>query len=257
MFRSAGFEMSEALLASFGAGLINWVFAIPAIYTIDTFGRRNLLLVTFPIMAIWLFFTGFSFLIDNHLEGVSDARLACVTLGMYLFMITYSPGEGPVPFTYSAEAFPLHFRDIGMSSATAVCWGFNFIISFSWPMIQSSFGDTGGFCWYAAWNLYGWVFAYFLLPETKNLTLEELDNVFAVKNRDHAAYYAKKLPWYISKWVLRRDVDPFPELYQFHDDVAVPASSNSSNLQKDQQGISQHNEGVFVSDSGSEKRRGA
>ncbi len=38
-------------------------------------------------------------------------------------MVAYSPGMGPVPFTYSAEAFPLYFRDIGMSFATATTWG--------------------------------------------------------------------------------------------------------------------------------------
>lgn len=249
MFISAGFGVSQALLVSMGSGIINFLFAIPAIYTIDTFGRRNLLLVTFPIMAIWLFFTGFSFMIDNHLpsDEPSDRRLACVTLGMYLFMVTYSPGEGPVPFTYSAEAFPLHFRDIGMSSSTAICWGFNFIISFTWPMIQEAFGDTGGFCWYAAWNLFGWVFAYFLLPETKGLTLEELDNVFSVRNRDHVDYYVKKLPWYLNKFILRRDVEPFPPLYRFDNDIAPP---------KEQHPVASHNEGVLSnspSDSDREK----
>jgi hypothetical protein len=39
-----------------------------------------------------------------------------------MFMVVYSPGEGPVPFTYSAEAFPLYIRDIGMSFATATTW---------------------------------------------------------------------------------------------------------------------------------------
>lgn len=39
-------------------------------------------------------------------------------------MVFYSPGEGPVPFTYSAEAFPLYIRDLGMSWATAICWLF-------------------------------------------------------------------------------------------------------------------------------------
>lgn len=189
---------------------MNFLFAIPAIYTIDTFGRRNLLLVTFPLMSICLFFTGFSFYITNV-----QAQLACVATGIYVFMAVYSPGEGPVPFTYSAEAFPLHIRDIGMSSATAITWGFNFIISFTWPQLQKSFGPTGAFCWYAAWNIIGWVFAYFLLPETKNLTLEELDMVFGISNRQHAKYFMKKLPWYLNKYILRRDVTPMPELYEF------------------------------------------
>ncbi|EEB88160.1 hypothetical protein MPER_14158, partial [Moniliophthora perniciosa FA553] len=50
------------------------------------------------------------------------SRIAVVALGIYLFAMSYSPGEGPVPFTYSAEAFPLYVRDIGMSLATAVLW---------------------------------------------------------------------------------------------------------------------------------------
>ncbi|KAK2594369.1 hypothetical protein QQS21_007929 [Conoideocrella luteorostrata] len=212
IFESAGYSRSQALLASMGGGLINWVFAIPAIYTIDTFGRRNLLLTSFPLMALCMLFTGFSFFVPG------SAQLACVTTGLYLFMVVYSPGEGPVPFTYSAEAFPLHIRDIGMSSSTAITWGFNFIISLSWPPLLKAYGNTGAFCWYAAWNLFGWVFCYFMLPETKNLTLEELDSVFSMKNRDHSAYYLRKLPWYLNKHILRRDVSPFPPLYQFAED---------------------------------------
>lgn len=109
IFVEAGFSTSNALLASLGTGIINWLFALPAFYTIDTFGRRNLLLTTFPLMACSLFFTGFSFFIEGEV-----ARVGCIATGIYLFMIVYSPGAGPVPFTYSAEAFPLYIRDIGM-----------------------------------------------------------------------------------------------------------------------------------------------
>ena len=51
-------------------------------------------------MGIMLLVSGFSFYIDN-----ATGRLAGVATGIYLFMVVYSPGEGPVPFTYSAEAF--------------------------------------------------------------------------------------------------------------------------------------------------------
>jgi Sugar (and other) transporter len=94
IFLQAQFSEKQALTASLGWGLINWLFAIPAIYTIDTFGRRNLLLTTFPLMAIFLLFTGFSFWIPDE-----KARLGCVALGMYLFGIVYSPGEGKQDFT--------------------------------------------------------------------------------------------------------------------------------------------------------------
>ncbi|KAI6778711.1 Arabinose-proton symporter-like protein [Emericellopsis cladophorae] len=244
MFMEAGFPRDQALLASMGGGLINFFFAIPAIYTIDTFGRRNLLLVSFPLMSIFLWFTGGSFMIDGIGNTDSTTKLACVTTGMYLFMMAYSPGEGPVPFTYSAEAFPLHFRDIGMSASTAITWGFNFIISFSWPNISKAFGDHGGFFFYATWNMIGFVFTYFMLPETKGLTLEELDNVFSVRNREHAGYYTKKLPWYIKKNLLRQDVEPFPPLYSFASDA--PSGK--------EQPTAQHSEGLFNPDE--EKRVG-
>jgi MFS family permease len=124
IFRSGGFSYENALLVSLGTGIVNWLFAIPAIYTIDTFGRRNLLLTGFPLMAICLFWGGFSFLIGGGppTEGdpANPAQLGSIAAAIFCFMAIYSPSEGPVPFTYSAEAFPLYIRDIGMSFATAV-----------------------------------------------------------------------------------------------------------------------------------------
>ena len=127
IFEDAGFTRPQALLVSFGTGVVNWLFAIPAIYTIDTFGRRNLLLTTFPLMSICLFWAAFSFYLPTNPDGeASKAQLGSIAAAIFTFMAVYSPGEGPVPFTYSAEAFPLYIRDIGMSFATATTWGFNF-----------------------------------------------------------------------------------------------------------------------------------
>ena len=95
-------------------GILNWVFAIPALVTIDRWGRRNLLLLTFPWLASLLLWTGLGLLAHGK-----QARVGLVTTEMYLFEVFYSPREGPVPFTYSAEAFPVHARDVGMSWATA------------------------------------------------------------------------------------------------------------------------------------------
>lgn len=81
-------------------------FAWPAVRTIDTFGRRALLLFTFPHMAWTLLAAAFSFLIPSS----NSAHLPVLALFIFLFAAFYSPGEGPVPFTYSAEAFPLFHR---------------------------------------------------------------------------------------------------------------------------------------------------
>lgn len=75
---------------SLGFGIINFVFAIPAFFLMDTIGRRSLLLLTFPFLAF------FQFMI-----AVATSRTVnptAVTIGMYLFCAFYSIGEGPVPF---------------------------------------------------------------------------------------------------------------------------------------------------------------
>ncbi|KAI5856005.1 hypothetical protein BZA05DRAFT_442672 [Tricharina praecox] len=203
IFADAGFSHAQALLASMGFGIINWLFALPAVFTIDRFGRRNLLLTTFPLMSLALLFTGFCFWIP----GESTARVACVALGIYLFAMVYSPGEGPVPFTYSAEAYPLYIRDIGMSLATATTWGFNFILAVTWFALEKAFTTQGAFAWYAGWNIVGFFGVLFLLPETKGKTLEELDQVFSVPTRVHARYGARQIPYFFKRYVLWQNVE--------------------------------------------------
>jgi MFS family permease len=207
-----------------GFGVINFLFAIPAIYTIDTFGRRNLLLTTFPLMSLCLFFTGFSFWIPAS----STARIACVALGIYLFGIVYSPGEGPVPFTYSVEAYPLYIRAQGMSLATATTWFFNFILSVTWPSLLKTFKPQGAFSWYAVWNLIGFLGVLFFVPETKGKSLEELDQVFGVRTRDHAAYGGRQFSYFFRKYLLRQNVEP----ERFYDQDSVEHHSSSFSQEK-------------------------
>ncbi|KAI5965051.1 hypothetical protein KGF57_000844 [Candida theae] len=209
IFIEANLSEIKAMLASWGFGMINFMFAIPAFLTIDHFGRRNLLLFAFPVMAVFLLIAGFGFLIDDI-----NGRLGMVTTGIYLFSCVYSSSEGPVPFTYSAEAFPLYIRDLGMAWATSTCWFFNFLLAFTWPRLQNEFTPTGAFGFYAAWNVIGFFLVLWFLPETKGLTLEELDHVFAVSATKHAIYQTKNLWRNVQVYVLRRDIEPLPPLYK-------------------------------------------
>ncbi|KAI0900800.1 hypothetical protein F4806DRAFT_491688 [Annulohypoxylon nitens] len=202
IFIQGGFSTQSALAASLGFGIVNFLFAIPAFYTIDTFGRRNLLLTTFPLMAVFLFFTGFSFWIP---EGTT-AHVACIALGIYLYGVVYSPGEGPVPFTYSAEAYPLYIRPIGMSLATATTWFFNSVISLTWPALTLAWTPQGAFSWYAAWNIAGFFLVLFFVPETKEKTLEELDAVFNVPLRRFMRYGLSQFFYFFNRYIFFRDV---------------------------------------------------
>ncbi|GAA6013458.1 hypothetical protein JCM10207_008855 [Rhodosporidiobolus poonsookiae] len=211
IFRQAGFDEVTALGATLGFGALNWVMAAPAVWTIDVYGRRTLLLIGFPLMCIFLLLTGFAF----YIPDTSDARIAVVALGIYLHCMAYSPTEGPVPFTYSAEAFPLYVRDVGMSYATGVTWLFNFIVALTFPRLLNAFTPQGAFGWYAAWNAIGAILVLLFMPETKGLSLEELDQVFSVPTGKHASYHVKGLGYNFRKYILRANLPPREPLYHW------------------------------------------
>ncbi|KAF2759188.1 hypothetical protein EJ05DRAFT_499609 [Pseudovirgaria hyperparasitica] len=220
LVHNAHFKERQALLTSLGFGILNFVFALPAVWTIDSFGRRNLLLSTFPFMALSMLLVAISFQLGPATPivgqvGVTSAssstdtqasrgQVALLFVGMYLFTIFYSPGEGPVPFTYSAESMPLYNRDFGMGVTTSINWFFNFFLAITWPPFLKAFTPTGAFCWYAAWNVVGWFLIVFLVPETKDLSLEQLDHVFSIRTREHVAHGAEQISWFIRTYFGRQ-----------------------------------------------------
>lgn len=112
-----------------------------------------------------------------------------------------------------------------MSYATAVTWFFNFVLSISFPPLLASFGPQGAFGFYAGWCIVLWWLILLFVPETKGKTLEELDQVFAVPARAHAAYGLRQIPYGFRRWVLRRDVVA-EDLYG--DDESVSGSGSAS-----------------------------
>ncbi|GAP90125.2 putative hexose transporter [Rosellinia necatrix] len=231
VFRAAGADDFKALLASFGFGAINFIFAFPAFYTIDTFGRRSLLLFTFPNMAWSLLAAG----LFNLLPETSTARVALVALFIYIFAAFYSPGEGPVPFAYSAEVFPLSHREVGMAFAVATNLFWAAVLGITFPKILSSLGVVGAFGLYAGFNVLGFVLIFLWVPETKQRTLEELDYVFAVPSTLFIKYqFTKALPWWFKRWVLFQKDATLEPLYRFDSPPTAVSSepARSSSVEK-------------------------
>ncbi|RJE23315.1 galactose-proton symport [Aspergillus sclerotialis] len=212
IFAEAGSSPREALFASFGFGLINFLFAFPAVWTIDTFGRRSLLLFTFPNMTWTLLAAGLCSLISEKLT----AHIALMALFIYVFAAFYSPGEGPVPFTYSAEVFPLSHREVGMSWAVATCFFFAAILSITFPPMIAAMTVAGAFGFYAGLNVVALIMIFLWLPETKQRTLEELDYIFEIPTRKFMSHQCfKVLPWWVNTYVFRRKVGKCPALWTF------------------------------------------
>jgi len=115
---------------------------------------------------------------------------------------------------------------------------YSFALAISFPSLLRAFGSQGAFGWYAAWcmsmfspyssstNLtflftVGWTAVLFTLPETKALTLEELDFVFSVPTVRHAKYQLKNAIWHFRRYVLfQKNLKPLPPLYEIKDLVS-------------------------------------
>jgi hypothetical protein len=72
----------------------------------------------------------------------SRAHLGLVALFIYIFAMFYSPGEGPVPFAYSAEVFPLSHREVGMGWAVATCLFWACVLTMFLPLMLEAMGTT-------------------------------------------------------------------------------------------------------------------
>lgn len=125
-------------------------------------------------MAWTLLAAGLCFLISPDAGLV---RIGLIALFIYLFAAFYSVGEGPVPFAYSAEVFPLRNREVGMSWAVTVGLGFAAILSLTFPTMVQTLTKTGAFGFYAFLNVVALCMIFLFVPETKARTLEELDQV--------------------------------------------------------------------------------
>ncbi|KAH7159636.1 hypothetical protein B0J13DRAFT_110121 [Dactylonectria estremocensis] len=237
VFRDAGMSEFKAMLGSFGFGLVNWLFAFPAFWTIDTFGRRTLLLFTFPQMTWTLLAAGLCTLIPMD---AGDVRTGFICLFVFMFGMFYSPGEGPVPFTYSAEVYPLSHRETGMGFAVATCLFWAAILSTSFPFLLDQLGVVGAFGLYAGFNVVAFIMIFFWVPETKQRTLEELDWVFAVPVRKFASYQLKvALPHWFKRNILWQRHAKKEPLYHFehlanttpgHSDIESPASNSERKM---------------------------
>lgn len=109
---------------------------------------------------------------------------------------------GPLPSIYFSEAFPLSHREIGAALTICINNAVGSALVLSFPSLLHSITPTGAFGFYAGLNVLAFVLIFFLVPETKQRTLEELDFIFGVPTRRHVAYQLRCwLPWWVKKYV--------------------------------------------------------
>ncbi|KAM7295286.1 proton myo-inositol cotransporter [Ixodes scapularis] len=100
-------------------------------------------------------------------------------LGLLLYLLSFSPGLGAMPWTINSEIYPLWARSTCFSLATSINWAFNLLVSMSFLTLTDAITKYGTFWLYAGVSALGWLFFFLFLPESKGKSLEEVEDLFA------------------------------------------------------------------------------
>jgi MFS transporter, SP family, arabinose:H+ symporter len=171
IFKNLGLDSTTGqILATMGIGIVNLLVTVIAILCVDKLGRRKLLLVGFAGTCISLF--ALCMFSVNQVAWLPYLSVICLTVYIFSFAISI----GPVPHIAMAEIFPLHVRGAGMGLSAMSNWTFNTVVIFSFPILHNMFGIEFTFALYAIICFMGLIYTYFYMPETKNISLEQIEN---------------------------------------------------------------------------------
>ena len=160
-----------AILASVGVGVVNVALTVVAMGLIDRVGRRPLLLGSLAGMALSLAVLGFAFALPQ--ASGSLAWIAVASLMAYVG--SFAIGLGPVFWLMLSEIYPLGVRGRAMSVGTFANWSANLIVAVSFLTLTQVLGRPTTFWLYGRVSVGAWLFAFFLVPETKGRTLEQIE----------------------------------------------------------------------------------
>ncbi|CAM9675705.1 unnamed protein product [Choristocarpus tenellus] len=193
VFSMAGFSVTSSIwLAAFSA-LAQALGVSLGLYLIERCGRRVLLLSSLLLVVVTLFVLGLGFkfedvsIEDDDSGTASDSTSSSPSLlefvivaSMLGYLFSFGVGMSSIPWTLNAEIYPMYARSLGTSASTSVNWVGNLIISSTFLTIASNraLGRDGAFWLYSGIGALGWVWLYSCMPETKGLSLEEIELLF-------------------------------------------------------------------------------
>jgi len=173
IFENAGFDGKEAAIAaSVSVGAVNVLFTIVSMAVIDKIGRRKLYFIGTAGIVVSLVALAISF---AYQESLGD-MMKWFTIGfVLLYIIFFAISLGPLGWLIISEIFPLKVRGVGMSIGALSNWLFNAIVTFTFLSLINLLTATGAFLLYAAIGVIGLIWGYRYIPETKGVTLEEIE----------------------------------------------------------------------------------
>ena len=170
IFKSFGFGLNQdALFITIFIGLINFLMTFVATAFVDKIGRKPLIYLGLSGMLVSLIVIASAFVLDFSIVKYL-AVLSCA-----LYIVSFSMSLGPIALLLISEIFPLKYRGQAMSISIIFNFVFNFIVTTLFPTSLAKIGGFWTFMAFALICVLSFLFVYFVVPETKGLSLEEIE----------------------------------------------------------------------------------
>ena len=176
IFKNVGFDTNASLFQTIIVGAVNLIFTVVAILTVDRLGRKPLQIIGALVMAVAMFALGGAFALQ--VKGVM--ALLC----MLLYIAGFAVSWGPVVWVLLSEIFPNQVRGKAMAVAVAAQWIANFIVSWTFPILNdnpyllNTFHHGFAYWIYGVMSMLAALFMWKFVPETKGRTLEEMERLW-------------------------------------------------------------------------------
>ena len=167
IFVGAGFDVDGMFINIVITGIANVIFTIVALYTIEKWGRRTLILLGAGGLGLIYLILGTCYFFE--VKGFVMVALVVAAIS------TYAMTLAPVTWTLLAEIFPNRVRGIAMATCTFALWVGCCTLTFSFPSMNAALGSSGSFWIYSAICICAFAFLWKRCPETKGKSLEELE----------------------------------------------------------------------------------
>ena len=167
IFVGAGFDVDGMFINIVITGIANVVFTFVALYTIEKWGRRTLMLIGAGGLGLIYLTLGTCYYMG--MTGFLMVALVVTAISVYAMTL------GPVTWTLLAEIFPHRIRGVAMATCTFALWVGCCTLTFSFPSMNAALGSSGTFWIYSAICVCAFLFLFRHCPETKGKSLEELE----------------------------------------------------------------------------------
>ena len=176
IFTAAGYSVGDMLFNIVITGAVNLVFTFIAMRMVDSWGRRKLMLLGAIGLSVIYFLLGSSYFFK--VEGIAILVLVMLAIA------TYAMTLAPITWVVLSEIFPNKIRGAAMAVATTALWVACFVLTYTFPILNTFLNASGTFWLYGFICLFGFFFILKKLPETKGKSLEEVEEFFDRKYKN-------------------------------------------------------------------------